>query len=530
MLAAVASPTAFLRFCREHCRRGVVVPAATALVVAGTAIVPTKGGARDGALAWPRAAAAARANPIVIENRRPGTTAWQLRKPANDTGGQIKGYASAVSVNKGGKVTFYVTVRPRQAFTIDVYRIGWYRGRGGRLLRHVGPLRGSPQNACPTDPTTGLIACTWKPAYSLATQRSWTSGIYLAKLTNSQGYQNYIMFDVRDDRSAAPLLYQQPVNTYQAYNNYPNDERSGKSLYAFNSYGATTITGGPNAAKVSFDRPYSDSGAGQFLDRDINFDHDINFVRWIERSGFDVTYSTNIDTQRDAASLMRHRGFLSVGHDEYWSKQMYDAAEAARNAGVNLAFFGANDIYWQVRFEPSRAGIPNRVMVCYRNPDIDPVADPSLKTVNWRQQPANRPEQRLIGIQYTAQLSKSQEHVPYIVLNSSNWVYSGTGFKDGDRVPGLVGYEADRSFSDEPLPEAAPGTYTLLSRSPLTTLAGSPDYANSSVYQATSGAWVFAAGTIDWSWGLDGFGSHGAQDSRIQRTTANILRRFMRHG
>ena len=78
------------------------------------------------------------------------------------------------------------------------------------------------------------------------------------------------------------------------------------------------------------------------------------------------TYSTNLDTHANGGRLLNHKGFLSVGHDEYWSKAMYDAVEAARDAGVNLAFFGANTVYWQVRFEPSAGGVPNRVMVCYK--------------------------------------------------------------------------------------------------------------------------------------------------------------------
>ena len=100
--------------------------------------------------------------------------------------------------------------------------------------------------------------------------------------------------------------------------------------------------------------------------------------------------------------LLNYRGFLSVGHDEYWSRAMYDAVEAARDSGINLAFFGANDLYWQVRFEPSSGGVPNRIMVCYKRAGIDPVQDSRLKTVRWRDAPVNRPEQGLLGIMYTS--------------------------------------------------------------------------------------------------------------------------------
>lgn len=464
------------------------------------------------------ALASGRDNPIVVENHRPGTTAWQLRRVATDAGGQIKGYASAASVDKGGAITFYVTVNPTQTYSINVYRIGWYGGRGGRLMRHVGHLKGARQPDCPAAPTTGMVACNWRPSYRLTTKRTWTSGIYLAVLTNARQDQNYIIFTVRDDRRATPLLYQQPVKTYQAYNGYP-EVGAVTGQYTRNCYGSGNAK---NATKVSFDRPYSGSGAGQFLTWEINF------VRWLERSGFDVSYSTDIDTHAHGNRLLDHRGFLSVGHDEYWSRPMYDAAMAARDGRVNLAFFGANAVYWQVRFEPSERSVPNRVMVCYKDAAADPVADPGLKAVRWRDPPVNRPEQTLIGIQYVSFMPSNALYVPYVVANSSSWVYAGTGFKDGNIVRGIVGYEADRMFSTYPAPTAVAGTYTLLSQSPFTTVYGAPEYANSSIYQAPSGAWVFGAGTFGWSWALDDYGSHAPVDRGMQRATSNILRRFSR--
>ncbi|PYN84073.1 MAG: hypothetical protein DMD87_29005, partial [Candidatus Rokuibacteriota bacterium] len=194
--------------------------------------------------------ASAQSNPIVIENQQAGTSQWQIGLIGTDGVGQIKGYASATSVNKGENITFYVSVNPAQSYTIDVYRIGWYQGLGGRLMQHVGPLNGVRQPTCPTNATTGMMECNWTASYTLATQTSWASGVYLALLTNAQNYQNYIVFVVRDDSRVAALLYQQPVTTYQAYNDYPFDNTTGKSLYDFNSYGANTVAGSKRAVKV----------------------------------------------------------------------------------------------------------------------------------------------------------------------------------------------------------------------------------------------------------------------------------------
>src|SRR5213594_3585720 len=221
-------------------------------------------------------------NPIVLENQQPGSTGWLWSPGGDDATGQIKGYASATSVNQNESITLYVTVNLAQTYTIDFFRMGWYGGLGGRLLFHVGPLDGVQQSACLPDPTTGLIACTWPPSYTLTIPSDWTSGIYFALLTNAVGYQNYVMFVVRDGRPA-PFLYQQSVMTDQAYNNYPDDGHTGKSLYTYNSYGANTVAGDPRAVKVSFDRPYSTHGAGIFPNWELQL------VWWLERNGYDVT-------------------------------------------------------------------------------------------------------------------------------------------------------------------------------------------------------------------------------------------------
>jgi hypothetical protein len=464
--------------------------------------------------------ALAASNPIVTENQQPGTTAWLhgQNSLANDMRGQIKGYANLTSVSQGQPITFYVSVNPPQTFAMDFYRIGWYNGTGARFRLHVDVPISPTQAPCgPADATTGLIACNWQPTYTLTIPSDWTSGAYTILMTNAQGWQNYIIFVVKDGR-AAPYLYQQSVSTYQAYNNYPDDGLTGKSLYGFNSRGANTVSGGPQAVKVSFDRPYSGEGDGQF------WWYEAYFLRWLERSGYDVTYTTDIDTHANGAELRNHKAFFSVAHDEYWSKEMFDAAQAARDGGVNLGFFGADAAFWQIRFESSASGTANRVVVCYKSASIDPVQGPTT-TVNFRSAPVNRPEQTLEGVQYTSSIAWNTA-VPYVVTNSSHWVYAGTGLRDGDSIPSIVGYEMDRLFANYPQP---PANQVLLSRSPYTNDAGQADYANSSIYQAPSGAWVFGAGTIEWGWGLDTmpWDTVTHVDARIQRITANVLDAFL---
>src|SRR5439155_8943465 len=105
-------------------------------------------------------------NPVVTENQQAGSAGWNLTRTADDVNGQIKGYASLTSVLQGSTINFSISVNPAQTYTIDVYRIGYYGGLGGRLRLHDGPLNGTTQPACVPDSTTGLIACDWPANYT----------------------------------------------------------------------------------------------------------------------------------------------------------------------------------------------------------------------------------------------------------------------------------------------------------------------------------------------------------------------------
>src|SRR6266550_1606995 len=471
-----------------------------------------------GATATPRTTALAADNPIVAENQQQGSNSWDLGNRAtvsDDIHNQIKGYPSAPSVSQGESLSLFITVNPAQKYTIDFYRIGWYGGLGGRLRLHVSDLDGTSQAPCVPDATTGLIECGWSPSYTLTIPGDWTSGVYHAVLTNAQGWRTFVVFVVKDTRPAA-FVYQQGVTTDQAYNNYPDDGVNGKSMYAWSSYGANTIAGDKRAVKVSFDRPYGGDGDAFFGTWDIYL------VRFLEKNGYDVTYTTDLDTHTNGGRLLNSRALISGGHDAYWSKEMRDSVERARDAGVNLAFIAANAVYWQVRFEASSAGVANRVMVCYKTVDLDPVQGPTTTTL-WRDWPLNRPEQTLVGVQYTSEVGWGQ-NVAFVPTQRSHWIFDGAGFTDSDSVPGIVGYAMDRYMANYAGPNAT--SRTILAESPFTDGGGTPDRAETSLYQAPSGAWVFASGTSSWNWGLDNL-DHAIADPRIQRTTTNLLNAFL---
>jgi len=480
----------------------------------------------------------AQSGPIVAENQRPGTTSWQsptldraaaarapvrrTERPRSGWPGApatsdavtspwvdtcLRGYADQASINRGGSIRFMVsTAQP--SYSLSVYRMGWYGGTGSSLKLTVPNLPGQNQPVPPPD-GYGTVAANWATSYTLQTDASWVSGFYLVKLTTPNCDDGYIDFVLRDDGQQADILYQVATNTYQAYNNW-----GGKSLYDYQS------TGG-RAYKVSYDRPYADwGGAGMF------FDGDYNMIRFLESQGYNVTYATSVDVQANPGLLSGRKVFLSDWHDEYWSKPMRDNITAARDAGKHLAFFDSNNVYWQIRFEPSASGVPNRVIVCYKDdpdngPPVDPIAatNPGLDTTQWRLAPVNQPENALLGVMFES-LFDYGSSFPWVVANASHWVYTSTGLQNGQSIPGLIGYEYDKVWNNG----LTPPSVQVLAASPVIDSDGVHSTANATIYQAASGAYVFSAGTNYFPWKVDdnAYQSHGA-DARAQQIVRNVL-------
>ncbi len=452
--------------------------------------------------------AGAAVNPIVVENQKPGTTAWALTRRSNDTAQQVRAYARQTSVAAGEQVQIAVQVDRSQSVSARVFRLGWYGGTGGRLVQDLGSRTVDRQPAPQVNATTGEIVCPWATAFPFVVPSDWLSGIYVVRLVNAGGWDTWAMFTVRDGRAGA-LLYQQPITTYAAYNCHPENGTTGKSLYGSISYGAPTVAGGPQAVHVSFDRPHQDSGAGTF------FAYEADLVRFLEREGYDVTYATVVDTHAGAVSLRNRAGVISAGHDEYWSQQVYEAFADARDRGVNLFFASANTAYWRVRFEPSADGRPNRRIVAWKEAAS---RDPGAPRTNLFRS-SGYPEQTLVGVQYVRWASTNTRFVP---TSTSHWVWQGSGASEGVALPvNIVGYEVDTRYSNVALPTNTEDT--ILGASPFTGQDGTTVTSNASIYRAPSGAWVFATGTISWAWGL---GRSGYTHAAIQQATRNVLNRF----
>jgi hypothetical protein len=459
---------------------------------------------------------AAAQNAIQRENSLPGTPGWN-DFTAPDAPDTLSGFGSTISVNAGDSIDFYVTTTAPN-FTVDIYRTGYYQGIGARLVQSMGSFTGHHQAIPSPDAVTGIVACTnWVKSTTLQVPSTWVSGVYLAKLTDPAGDSSFIFFVVRNDGGHEDILFQSSVTTYEAYNDwgqtslYANE--TNKSIYPY-----------AHATKVSFDRPFNpqgSNGAGQY------FSYEQYFVFWLEQQGYNVAYTTDVDTDTGVNPLSNHKAFLSVGHDEYWSRGMRTNVENAIAGGVNVGFFSANTMYWQIRFEPNISGVPNRVEVGYKDyayspsapgPDPEWQVDNTVLTTNWRDPLVNQPENALIGVMFESAADGS-----YVVQNATNWVYANTGFADGTKVPGIVGYEYDKIWNNG----FSPAGLTILSQSPVVDGSGLHSNSNSTIYTAPSGARVFASGTIEWSLALANINTTTLANAGIQRATANILNNFL---
>ena len=447
------------------------------------------------------------ANPVLAENQKPGTLQWKLTNGARER--EIEGYASATSVAGGGLISLLVSTRDPW-FRVELYRLGWYGGAGGRLVSEPFERAGTLQADPVTAASTGLVECRWVDpvVLSVPTASEAPSGIYVAKLTAlPSGKEAHVPFVVRDDLRLVPFLFQSAVTTWQAYNKW-----GGKSLYY----------GDPQARVVSFDRPYEQgAGSGEL------FRWEYSMVRFLEREGYDVSYCTNVDVSANPNLLQRTRSFLSVGHDEYWSWDMRSQVEAALARGTGLGFFSANTCYWQIRFESGHDGAENRRMVAYKEAalKLDPFATDSVTsndrriTTKWRDAPVSRPEDALLGVMY--QSGNWGVDADIVISDASHWACSGTGLRNGDHLPGLLGYEVDAMSGN------APAGLQQIAHSPFQKVDGTR-YSDMTSYLASSGATVFATGSIQWSWGLDDYGhpTGSRVSAAAQQITRNVLSRL----
>jgi hypothetical protein len=464
---------------------------------------------------------------IRRENELAGTRDWIASKVRIDPKTRyrcpwIEGYASRTSVRPGETITFHVSTNPPSSFSLDLYRMGYYQGHGGHLVTKLGPIQGKVQPDPPIGPKR-VRECAWEPVAAITIPADWTSGVYLGKLTaEREGLQSYVVFVVRDDREA-DFLFQVSDTTWNAYNRWP-------SQFSLYDDGKKQWYWGPDV-QTSFDRPYGkycqlldaplSVGSGEFLLWEFPLAY------WMEQQCYDVTYISNLDTHADPAGLRRAEGWLSVGHDEYWSLTMFETMKRMVAEGLNLAFLSGNSICGVVDIHPASDGRPGRIIERvgrYGSPTKEEIENGFPEEARFVKNGPN--EATLMGARSTYPTTGGAD---WICRKPDHWLFAGTGMKEGDGIPGLVGWEWHGDPATIPGLEVVAGGKTQSPR-------GSGTY-TATIYPGPRGNFVFNAATIWWVDGLSEppgyvrsaeYIHRKGLDRRVQQITRNLLERMRR--
>jgi hypothetical protein len=456
---------------------------------------------------------------IAAENQAAGTTAWRLPGPSADVGGvahgSVSGYVSAQAVMPGQTERIYVSAPGASRVRIHIFRMGWYHGSGGREVLTSRPLRVVAQPACAHAAATGLTSCHWHPTLSFRIPPALPSGIYIVTMAVRGGWSDSL-FVVRASRPQ-PLLAQLPTSTYEAYNAWGGD-----SLYPGGT-DTVGVTGTNQGVAVSYARPYdSITGAGQFFARDVAM------VRFLERYGYPVSYTTSDSVDGDPSQLLGHRAVIDFGHSEYWSDRQEQGFAQALRSGVNLLFFGSDTLGWRVRY------VGHTIVSYKEHASLDP--DPARPTGAFADRGAALAGSAYLGC-ITPRVSRpGPPTYRYYAWSPAPglkpaWLIAGTGITAATQIPGIVGYELDRTTSATPPGTAVlgSGTAPCMSADPGEPIPGPGDnIAQTTLYTAPSGAIVFDTGTLGWELGLEPVPSASpdapaAPDPRVVALTRNLL-------
>ncbi len=496
-----------------------------------------------------------------------GSSAWQI---SNGRTYNLGGFATQTSYNLGQSVPLKIGAYA-DSVDISVFRMGYYGGKGGRL---VASATNVPVNNGPScegkNANTGEFNCNdWETTYTIPGSSLPASGVYLVKLVDPEGDDNQIIFIVRNDNASpgSAIVAKIPTSTYQAYNWF-----GGKSLYNYNSSLPNLADGAPRAFSVSFQRPFQDVASS--ADENWFLKVDYPMVYWLEKEGYDVSYTDGVAIDEKPESLLTHKVVLISGHDEYWSGKELAAVKAAREHGVSIASFSGNTAYWKVQYENNHQTMTTYKTVQDGSEGVnDPGAEKPTTTFRDAGAPAgapnappggrpgpNTPENSLFGIMYVGDTTNNSSYGLTVPPAEGQDQYSGdsiwrnTGINPATGATigtNLVGWEWDAIPSQPGYLAFEPANVVQVSRTNVNLPGdewlldygmefgsspppGQNGFTEAVKYRASSGALVFASGTMQWSWGL---GPHflnkpeddyteppvESSDPRIQQATYNIL-------
>ncbi len=467
---------------------------------------------------------------IATENAREGARDWQLTRVRVDKDGYrspwIEGYCSRQSVPAGEAIEIMVSAEPARKFRLEIFRSGYYGGRGARKMLELGPLAATTQPT-PKPGEKNLHECRWEPTTRLTIPADWPSGVYLGRMTTipetatEPYWQSYVVFIVRDERPA-DILFQCSDNTWQAYNRWPNN---------YSIYTHPQGNQGP-WADVSFDRPYGREAQWQGIVNDpltvgsgewLCFEFPLAY--WLEQHGYDVSYCSNSDLLTPERGL-QCKTFLSVGHDEYWDLRHFRSVERMRDAGVNLMFLSGNSVCWVTPYRASSDGRANRII--FRGGPYGGANEYARNRLkNHGPFPHHGPDEGLLmGARNVEPVNGGGD---WTCVQPDNWIFAGTGMKQGESIPGLIGWE----YHGQPATEI-PGLEVVAAGTAWVSGVRPQQWA-ATIYPGPKGNFVFNAATIWWAQAMSTPPGHvlpwshwsrpHGPDERVQRMMKNLLER-----
>jgi hypothetical protein len=521
---------------------------------------------------------------------------------------RIEGYASSLSVEPGEKIAFHIS-SSTSPISVEIARVG----AGRDVVWETADLD-CGSHAIPADAAAN--GCGWPSCLELTIPTGWRSGNYIARLQGQDdgatvGQLSFVVRSAHPGRDAKILL-QRSTNTDNAYNSYggstfyngphgPSRRLSFDRPFAgFPGCGELLFTMSPDCRADLDDRHLSTELRAAFAEVTeelsryafVTIDepgsrwhiHDTSklfaltrrgeeakietafstwsscwhhwerhFVRWAEKSGYQIDYAVNGDLELHPEILDKYRLVLSVGHDEYWSAEMRDHLESFIERGGNVAFFSGNVAWWQVRSEED-----GRALVCWKEEfDRDPAyvsGQTDIKSTLWCHHLINRPENHMTGVSfaYGGYHSFFDQHQngpnAYTVHRPEHWLFAGTGLQRGELLGSrdkIVNYECDGCQMEykEGLPvpthaDGTPSTFEILATAPaaLSAADDSMTLAQEALYGKgvtrisqpgaavlgtyTRGGTVVTSGCTDWSLGLRG------NDPKVEQITRTVLDRL----
>lgn len=473
-------------------------------------------------------------NAIVCENSQPGTPLSDWYSPGS--WGDIEAFPTTTSVAVGGTINF--SVSSPVSYKVEIYRLGWYGGDGARLMP-TSPTTIYPavtQPDCDKSASTGMVDCgNWSVSMSWTVPSTAVSGVYLAEFDQSdnQGLMPY-PFVVTNPSSTSDMVVQTSDQSWQAYNMW-----GGADLYEGNG----PAPDGRDYA-VSYNRPMDVAGENGI------FGSEYPMIEFLERNGYDVSYLSSVDITQNPGLLLNHKVFVSSGHDEYWDQQQFDAATAAKDAGVNEAYFSGNDVFWRTVLQPSIAnGAANRTIDEYKMtkleyPQPDGVADPSGQWTGTWMDPAGaatgaEPENQLTGTLFNVNGYRADAiTVSYPYSQDRIWrntsVASLTSGQTYTMQTGTLGYEWDSDINNATRP---PGEIDMSSTTVAITNGtlrqdwgnlygnGTATHSLTEYRDPKSNALVFSSATVQWAWGLGTVHADltTTEDPVMEQATVNLF-------